>query len=247
MGQRLGIIVTDGSGRIAAAYYHWAAYTSSSANVLKQFLLSGGYRDATNTHLDRWARLKGVLQALFNTGAGISAFPHDHELEAYEKEGFPKDMLVTSTDRNNGLAYLTKEGIDDTEHWAEFTIYVDIDKDIIDFGVFYEYESVDDWAEQLEVEDEEEIEDFRKDALGATNKVLFNPHEMSRAEALALCVIIIRSSIKHFNTEAQAWLTEDCDSLSTICSIEGVIDVDLIQVEGGVLRGPNDELYVFIE
>lgn len=117
MGQRLNLGIRKKGKILANAYYHWSAYTGSS------YELSAKAHEYLVAHPNESDLLKAI-HALEATGAGL-------EPEEFIYAGSRRDLcnkeFNKATDRNEGLLAISPRGIQDTEDWAEGTVYIDID------------------------------------------------------------------------------------------------------------------------
>lgn len=137
MGQRLVVEIRktekdgDGFRTLAAAYYHWSAYTEDAID-LTLFLIDK-YNELREKYTDDLELAVRMLEA---SGAGL-----------YPEEKFfieQANMLLNfdiqdCENRNKGLLSVTERGIRGLRRWEEGRVVIDIGTQEIDFQVYYEY------------------------------------------------------------------------------------------------------------
>lgn len=142
MGQRLNIEIHDNEDCLANAYYHWSAYTMSSAS------LTSGIIDAYYK-ASAIGGLPLAVELLQSTGAGL--WPDERGRVRSDTTGrFSNIEFHDFVDRNEGLLSVTKPGMDANRLWEEGRVVIDIGKETVLFDVFFEYS-------------EEDAEEFLKD------------------------------------------------------------------------------------
>ena len=146
MGQRLNIQIEMGISNssenkvLANAYYHWSGYTSSAYELVNKIVQSGVYS------LDILDPVEKAIRLLEATGAGLT---QDEFTETYDEEIYKK-----ATSRNEGLIAISEEGIEETQHWEEARVIINLSTGMVDMGgVYYLYE-VD------ELDEDESLDDF---------------------------------------------------------------------------------------
>lgn len=122
MGQRLVITGIKNHTPIFNIYYHWSAYTESALNeadqLLKYLLSPENYNDLV---------LSAIKYCELN-GGGIGLIK---ELKEAQRLYPDHDFKIDGISRNNGLIAITADGMDDNTSWAEGTLDIDFDNDII--------------------------------------------------------------------------------------------------------------------
>lgn len=147
MGQRLNLEIHKDGEVLANAYYHWSGYTSSSIELTKEVL----------KHVDQIKEDNEIVYAirlLESTGAGLTT----HELPFAQKVA-PEKEFKMAIDRNHGLIAISKEGIEETRHWEEGRVEVDLSNRTVNFNVYCGY-SKDDYIENYGVEDYNQCPDY---------------------------------------------------------------------------------------
>lgn len=147
MGQRLVVEIrkTDkeigGFRSLAAAYYHWSAYTEDAID-LTLFLIDK-YNELREKYTDDLELAVRMLEA---SGAGL--WPE-------EKIFIEQDNMLLNFDiqdcenRNKGLLSVTERGISGLRYWEEGLVIIDIGTQEIDFQVYTEWterEFKEDWC-----------------------------------------------------------------------------------------------------
>lgn len=133
MGQILNIEIVDASEEkaLANAYYHWGAYSGSAAEYAKDMIHSPEW-----DQLMKEPTVENAVKLLLLTGAG---FNEAEIAEIKAKDLLPDELLVPTKGRNEGIISVTEQGIEETQMYAEGTMYIftDMDMQCIDIaGVF---------------------------------------------------------------------------------------------------------------
>lgn len=136
MGQRLNIEILSKGERLANAYYHWSAYTTS-ASVLTMDIINN-FEEIMNMNCSDTAKAILLLQT---TGAGLENCGDNEELQyakaILEDSEETFKLFKTQTDRNEGLICINPEEMDKTERWEEGRVTIYIDTKTIDFDVIW--------------------------------------------------------------------------------------------------------------
>ena len=137
MGQRLVVDLIKNNEVIAAIYYHWSAYFSSTVYVLSD--LSKAILKAKETGEDV---LESILYKLeedkqnYNgdtVHGGVCGIPEDMEVA---RQLFPNhNFRVNALSRNEGLISFSRKGIDDCHKWEEGHAEIDLDTLVIENDV----------------------------------------------------------------------------------------------------------------
>lgn len=129
MGQRLNLEIWNNGNVLANAYYHWSAYTSEAANVVKQAL---NYIKSNAIKNDN--PLLYAIRVLEATGAGLT----DREIEYAKKiDCLTNEKFSPCNGRNCGLLGISPDEISSTRSWQEYAAYIFIDEARISFRVFW--------------------------------------------------------------------------------------------------------------
>lgn len=128
MGQRLNIEIWNDGAALANAYYHWSAYTDSSAILVSKAL------DFINENpIDHENILLYAIRVLESTGAGLT----EAEIEHATIMGINTTERVECFGRNSGLLSISEQGIQETRDWQEGAVYIYLDEKRVSFKVFY--------------------------------------------------------------------------------------------------------------
>ena len=139
MGQRLNIEIWHGQKCLAAAYYHWSAYTNEAAKLVKKIL--DAYHKERSIPNRRYA-----VKLLEVTGAALTDEERAVMLESVHRENDYKPC----TGRNDGLIAVTENGINNTRSWEEYRVSIYLDQERINFAVCDEYRWPWAWRERAE-------------------------------------------------------------------------------------------------
>lgn len=127
MGQRLNVEIWNDGEVLANAYYHWSAYTASSAVVVDKVL-----KFINENPIDNEDILLYAIRALEATGAGLNK----DEIEYAAKMGINTEERAECVGRNSGLLSISQEGMQETRDWQEGAVYIYLDEKRISFNVF---------------------------------------------------------------------------------------------------------------
>ena len=150
MGQRLVISIMAGGEEIAAVYYHWSAYTSSTLTEIWQ-LLDYFKRSAIDfgSLTQEQAQLAVIHAVEDNTSCdtlsvngrnvlGLERGGVDPDDLDAAKKLFPNEHFVEHPSRNAGLVGITPKTIDDLHRYEEGCAEIDLVKRTFQTGVFWE-------------------------------------------------------------------------------------------------------------
>ena len=137
MGQRLNLEIMSSDEVLANAYYHWSAYTGSSADLMMQVLK--GMASFRGKDMEP---IVVAVKLLESTGAGTNANEIELIKKEVEKKHLPKELAKYKykpcVNRNEGIISVSRAGIDDTRSWAEGTVQIDLDTGRVNFAVLWE-------------------------------------------------------------------------------------------------------------
>lgn len=149
MGQRLVVTITHQGKDLAKIYYHWSAYTTSALYETKRIL------DCIYNHEDEAEKELQLRLIRFceENGGGIKGDTSEFE---YIEKMFPGEVFVKENySRNNGLIALSERGMSDLQSWSEGDVEINIDDEVINFGVYGWYESLEQYNEEAQEWDED--------------------------------------------------------------------------------------------
>lgn len=144
MGQRLVVTVNTQGKDLCKMYFHWSAYTTSALYVTKDIL------ECIYNHEDESEREFQLRLIRFceEYGGGIkNGYDSDewkHIQSVYPNETFKADGI----NRNYGLIALSEEGMADLQDWSEGDVCIDLDEEKVYFGVYSEYDSLEEYIEE---------------------------------------------------------------------------------------------------
>lgn len=152
MGQRLVVTVEKNKKELAKIYFHWSAYTVS-ALYETQKIVDCIYNHEDETEKELQLRL---IRFCEKNGGGITG-PEEHNEFAYIQDLFPNETFKTDNySRNNGLIAISEKGMAGLQQWSEGDVIIDLDEDLINFGVYAGYENLDEYNEERMLWDDDE-------------------------------------------------------------------------------------------
>lgn len=158
MGQRLIISIEKGENHIAKIYYHWSAYTIS-ALYETQKVADCIYNHEDESIKELQLRLIRMIEA---NGGGIRGDEYEFE---YIQKMYPNETFkIDGYNRSNGLIALSEKGMKELQDWSEGDVIIDLDEDLINFGVYSSYESFDEYIEERK-EWDEDFEDIKLETI----------------------------------------------------------------------------------
>ena len=154
MGQRLVVSIEHSGKCLAQIYYHWSAYTVSALYKTQQIV------DCIYNHKDETEKQLQLRLIRFCQENGGGVRGDDAEFEYIQKQ-FPNEILKKDGySRNNGLIAISEQGMDDLQSWSEGDVTIDIDEDVIYFGIYASYESLEEYNEERKEWDDEDFEEL---------------------------------------------------------------------------------------
>lgn len=158
MGQRLVVTIKAFDETIANIYYHWSAYTLTGLLEIKDLLESVDF-DAATSKKDLLFR---IIRYCEENGGGLSDC---RDFEAAKKI-FPDTSFREGVDRNYGLVAITDGTMSESQNYSEGDALIDFDEDMVEYGVYLAYDSIEDLnAELLDME----MEPFTSDEIPKIN------------------------------------------------------------------------------
>ena len=190
MGQRLVVTVEKNKKELCKIYYHWSAYTESALYETSK-LVHCIYNHKDETEKELQLRLIRFCEA---NGGGITGTEEYNEHE-YIQNTFPNEVFKTDGySRNEGLIAISDKGMAGLQCWSEGDVIIDLDEDLINFGIYAGYENLDEYNEErMEWDDEyapmgyDEIPDIGYD-LGwiKVEDIDYVANEISQAQAFVV-------------------------------------------------------------
>ena len=159
-------------------YYHWSAYTASTFDVLNDLWnaikpLKRAGKSTEEILLGIIRHLEGnvdeihkkMLSQLFpdlpkrSCHGGVGWFNKEDKLGiddnrpneelAYIQSLYPGETFSTDVDRNEGLVYMSKDGMEDADAWAEGTASIDLETETFSNDVNWCYHGKDEFIVDL--------------------------------------------------------------------------------------------------
>lgn len=171
MGMRLVLSIEKGGKELANIYYHWGAYTDSALQHTKDII------DCVYNHKDETEEemLLRLIHFCENEGGGIAGGCASDEW-VYIQNLYPNEFFkAEDIARSYGLISLSEAGMAESHTWSEGDVIINLDEELINFGVYSSYEDFEEfrderleWDEDLEYQSIEEIPDIGCD-LGYIN------------------------------------------------------------------------------
>ena len=143
MGQRLVISIEKGGKELANIYYHWGAYTDSALLHTKEVV------DCIYNHKDETDKemLLRLIRFCEKQGGGIAGGDEGSEY-TYIRKLYPNEIFkVEGISRNDGLISLSEAEMAESHRWSEGDVIIDLDEELINFGVYASYENFDDFLD----------------------------------------------------------------------------------------------------
>lgn len=191
MGQRLVVTIKDNDKPKMKIYYHWSGYTGSAFDVLVGLWfncikpLKEEHKNTDEILLGIIRYLEGNVDAehkkwldtyfpdqMTSCHGGVGWFNKESKLGSDEKlpnteleyiqSLYPGETFSKDVDRNNGLVYMSEDGMADAQMWSEGDASIDLATDEIRNDIHWVY---DDWVNQTlyERDGEDAGDDERKE------------------------------------------------------------------------------------
>lgn len=147
MGQRLVITVKQNNEEIAKLYYHWGAYSSSSADQTSSLInfIENAREEDPDEDIKRI-----LLRFVQSEGGGINGGDtKDSEEWIIAKTLFPDLELERDPNRNNGLISFTDQGMESLQYWSEGDVYVDLSERRVTNYVNWTYDSLEEVLKEI--------------------------------------------------------------------------------------------------
>lgn len=197
MGQRLVVTIKNKGEDKMKIYYHWSGYTMSTFEELQKLwdiikplkkagksteeILLGiihGLEGNVDKDFQAWLQRNYPEQPRACHG-GIGYFNKDDKLGMesdklpnteleYIQSLYPGETFSTDVDRNNGLVYMSKDGMADAQAWSEGNAWIDLDTETFSHEINWPYHGKDDYIERLCEDrygesDEETVDELAKE------------------------------------------------------------------------------------
>lgn len=149
MGQRFVCTINRDNKDLAKIYFHWSAYTYSALDKLKGIIACVQEHECDpDTELQL-----ALIKFCEENGGGIrgedSEFIHIQGI--FPNETFKRDDYS----RNDGLIAISEKGMQDLQDWSEGDATINMNEDIIEFGVYGWYECLESYNEERQEWDDD--------------------------------------------------------------------------------------------
>ena len=150
MGQRLVVTIERNDNTLAKLYFHWSAYTGDALYVTRDIVhCIYNHKDETDREmLLRLIRFCEKRGGGIDGGEGSAAWKYI--TTTYPGEKFKSDEIS----RSDGLIAIDEDSMDEMQRYSEGDVYINLDDDMVNFGVYAGYEELDEYLEIMG-EDEE--------------------------------------------------------------------------------------------
>ena len=151
MGQRLVITVRNREKDLCNIYYHWSAYTTDALYETRNIINCIRAKDDES----EGELLLRLIHFCENSGGGISGGSNSDEWKyiqsLYPNETFKADKIS----RNEGLISLSEKEMAESQKWSEGDIIIDLDEGLVNFGIYCDYENIEEYIEERSSWDDE--------------------------------------------------------------------------------------------
>lgn len=145
MGQRLVVTIERSEQPLAKLYFHWSAYTGDALYVTRDIVhCIYNYKDETDKDM-----LLRLIRFCEERGGCIDGRENGAEVK-YISQLYPNEKFKETGSRSYGLIALSETGMEDMQAWSEGDVYIDLDEDRITFGVYAGYETLDEYLEIMD-------------------------------------------------------------------------------------------------
>ena len=150
MGQRLVVSINRNDNSIAKLYFHWSAYTGDALYVTRD-IIHCIYNHEEETDREMLLRL---IRFCENRGGGIDGGEGSKAWQ-YSTITYPGEQFKTEEiSRSDGLIAIDEDSMEEMQGYSEGDVYIDLDDDMVNFGVYAGYEHLDEYLEIMDGDDE---------------------------------------------------------------------------------------------
>ena len=145
MGQRLVVTIEKNDKQLAKLYFHWSAYTGSALYVTRD-IVHCIYNSKNETDIEMLLRL---IRFCEDRGGGIDGGEGSVAWK-YITTTYPNEIFKSNgISRSDGLIALDEDSMEEMQSYSEGDVYIDLDEDMINFGVYAGYENLDEYIEEI--------------------------------------------------------------------------------------------------
>lgn len=152
MGQRLVVTIERNEQSLAKMYFHWSAYTGDALYVTRNIVhCIYNHKDETDREM-----LLRLIRFCEEKGGGIDG-GEGSDAWKYIATTYPGEKFKSEgISRSEGLIAIDEETMEEMQDMSEGDVYIDLDEDMVNFGVYAGYEYLDEYLEV--VGDDEDFE-----------------------------------------------------------------------------------------
>ena len=145
MGQRLIVTIERKEQSLAKLYFHWSAYTGDALYVTRDIVhCIYNHKDETDREM-----LLRLIRFCEERGGGIDGGEGSHAWKyittTYPGEKFKSDGIS----RSDGLIAIDEDSMEEMQRMSEGDVYINLDEDMINFGVYAGYEHLKEYLEVI--------------------------------------------------------------------------------------------------
>lgn len=150
MGQRLVVTIERNEQSLAKLYFHWSAYTGDALYVTRDIIhCIYNHKDETDREM-----LLRLIRFCENRGGGIDGGEGSNAWK-YITTTYPGEKFKSEgISRSDGLIAIDEDSMEEMQGYSEGDVYINLDEDMINFGVYAGYENLDEYLEIM-AEDED--------------------------------------------------------------------------------------------
>lgn len=152
MGQRLVVTVKSTGEDLCKMYFHWSAYTISALmevkDMMEEFPMETESKEDAILYFIRYCE---------EYGGGIDGGENSKEWN-YITNKYPNYKFKSENiNRNRGLIAISEDGMDEMQSWSEGDIYINLDEMTVHNEVFWCYDDIDEYNQELADREDEPI------------------------------------------------------------------------------------------
>lgn len=143
MGQRLVVTIERKEQPLAKLYFHWSAYTGDALYVTRD-IIHCIYNHKEETDREMLLRL---IRFCENRGGGIDGGEGSQSWK-YITTTYPGEIFKSEgISRSDGLIAIDEDSMEEMQGYSEGDVYINLDEDMVNFGVYAGYEELDEYLE----------------------------------------------------------------------------------------------------
>ena len=152
MGQRLIVTVKSMGEDLCKMYFHWSAYTISALmevrDMMAEFPMETKSKEDAILYFIRYCEEYGG-----GIDGGMDSKEWDYITNKYPNYKFKNENI----NRNRGLIAISENGMDEMQSWSEGDIYINLDEMTVHNEVFWCYDNIDKYNQELIDREDEPI------------------------------------------------------------------------------------------